>query len=141
MSEPNGILRIGDDEILFRRIPVSTDWYDGKVSPNAFNPTKSDIDGISVYRKTFLSAPDLAGKGRNVKGYYVVALRAIDLKQSVIRVIPNPLPDDPDHALIPDLTYSNKDSDRSKMLKIRLAELCILPAEGPFIPTNSADPT
>ena len=43
---------ITDEEELYRRIPVSTNWYDPETdpwpSPKAFRPLKGDTTGLSV---------------------------------------------------------------------------------------------
>ncbi len=126
--------QIGDDEIIYRRIPVSRGWFvNGKVSPQAFDPNKDDTDGLSVNRAAFVSAPELAAKGMSKKGYYVAELQAIGLREAGIRVVPDALPADEGHALILDLTYNNRNSDQSLLLKVMLADLC-LKIHGPYLP-------
>lgn len=52
----NEPIQIDDDEILYRRIPVSKEWYvDDVLYPEAFAPRKEDVTGLSLFRKHFTS--------------------------------------------------------------------------------------
>src|SRR5487761_1850544 len=96
---------IADDEILYRRIPVSKGWIDEYgVRPDAFESRADDDTGLSVYRAMFVSLED-AAKGLNKRGYYVLAMRAGDLRAAGIDVVPLPHDDLPGHAEIPSLAY------------------------------------
>ena len=74
---------VTDDELLYRRIPESTGWYDprtGTVNPEAFAPHKEhDRTGLSVTRAKYRgSSYNEAMRGRSGKTYYVAVLRVGD---------------------------------------------------------------
>jgi hypothetical protein len=128
---------IDDDEILFRRIPVSMGWYaNGLLSSEAFAPRRDEHSGISVYRKRFRSLEEVA-QGKSKLGYYVVSLRVADLRKAGIEVVPQPVvPEgwDDAHAELPGLNTNNRRTNSAEALQSRLAELGLrLPVEGPFI--------
>ncbi|NQV25669.1 MAG: hypothetical protein HQ518_15025 [Rhodopirellula sp.] len=133
----NEPIPIEDDEILYRRIPVSREWYvNGELHPEAFGPRKDEHSGISVYRKRFKSLEDVA-QGKSRKGYFVVSLRVSDLKTCGITVEPRPEVEDgwdDAHAELPGLNAANRKTDEAEELQAILAELgVILPVEGPFV--------
>jgi hypothetical protein len=122
---------IADDELLYRRIPVSMGWYDSLgVSPEAFDPRKDEESGISVYRAKFTSL-EQAAQGKSKKGYWVAILRAGDLRRQNIEVVPRPQPDAPGHAELPDLTCYNRLTPETLERKSQLAKLCFK-VDGPF---------
>jgi hypothetical protein len=124
---------IADDELLYRRIPVSKGWYDEQgLSAEAFDPRPDEETGISIYRAKYVSL-EKAAQGKSKKGYWVAVLRAGDLRRHGIRVEPRPLPEDPGHAELPDLTCHNRDSAEARERQQRLVELC-LRVEGPVFP-------
>ena len=106
---------IEDDELLYRRVPASTGWYDttaGVLKPQAFGPHKTqDITGLSVARAKHKSIGE-AARGRPGKSYFVAVLRAGDPRRRGIDVVPRPdLPDgrhDPAHADLPDLNSKTR---------------------------------
>jgi len=133
-----GIDPIGDDELLYRRIPVSMSWYDpttGELRPEAFGPHKQrDATGISVSREKYKSIEE-AASGQPGKSYYVAVLRAGDIRHRVIEVVPRPetpIGNDPAHAELPDLNASNYKSDETLERQRVLAEDLCLRVEGPF---------
>lgn len=133
-SEP-----ITDNELLYRRIPASMPWYSpdtGNLSPEAFAPSKErDFTGLSIARAKYKSLEE-AAKGRPGKSYYVATLRAQDLKDRGIQVVPRPQPCDPGHAELPDLNAQNRKSDRTLELQRVLKELTVK-VEGPFATPES----
>lgn len=132
----DGTEPVADDELLYRRIPVSKGWYDEKgLSPEAFHPRPDEETGISVYRAKYTTL-EQAGQGRSKKGYWVAVLRAGDLRRHGIRVDPRPEPEDPGHAELPDLTCQNRDATDALEKQMRLAQLS-LRVDGPFPPTES----
>ena len=133
----NQPIPIDDDEILYRRIPVSMDWYvDGVLSGEAFEPRPDEHSGISVFRKRFRTLHQVA-LGKSKLGYYVVSLRVTDLCKAGIQVVPQPVvPEgwDSAHAELPGLNANNRRSDAAEALQSRLAEIGLrLPVEGPFV--------
>ena len=143
MAELAGTEPIDDDELIFRRIPVSMSWYaNGQLSPEAFDPDpKRDITGISVSRSKYKSLEE-AAKGPSKKGYFVAVFREKDLRQRGIDVAPRPIhPEDPrhpeydpGHAEFPDLTAQSRGSSEAEETKLALTTLAI-EVKGPFVPT------
>jgi hypothetical protein len=132
MQAHEGMEPVADDELLYRRIPVSMGWYDDSgVSPEAFDPRRNETTGISLFRAKYKSLSH-AGKGKSKRGYYVAVLRARDIRSIGIDVVPRPLPDDSGHAELPELTCENRLSPKAQERKIRLSGLCIRVA-GPFL--------
>lgn len=122
---------ISSDEMIYRRVPVSTGWYEpGNLSAEAFGPTKNDTTGISVSRANCKSIEE-AANGPSKKGYYVAELRVKDLFDRNIAVEPKPLPGDPGHAEIPDVNYTNRKESATIEMMATLAEL-VCQVHGPF---------
>ena len=133
MLGDDGTEPVADDELLYRRIPVSTKWYtESGLSPEAFDPRRDETTGISFYRSKYKSLQQVA-KGKSSSGYYVAVLRAGDLRKQGIEVVPQPASDDPGHSELPQLTCHNRLTSEALELKLRLTELC-LRVEGPFSP-------
>jgi hypothetical protein len=64
--------------------------------------------------------------------YFVAVLRASDLRAAGMEVAARPLPDDPSHAEITSLTYSNRKSKLAIEWRTLLAEQLCLQILGPF---------
>jgi len=137
MSISDGTEPVADDELLFRRVPVSQGWYDPQIaphpSPEAFKPTRNDVTGLSVYRAKYKSVAE-AARGREGRRYYVAVLRAGDLRARGIDVVPRPRDGDPGHAELPGLTYENRYTDEALEWKNLLSRQLCLRVEGPFPP-------
>jgi hypothetical protein len=132
----DGTEAIADDELLYRRVPHSTGWYDGtRLDRMAFNPRPDDTTGISLFRAKYKSVEE-AARGREGKQYFVAVLRAGDLRQNGIDIRPAPLEDDPGHAEITTLTYQNRKTATARQQMAMLAGRLCLRVEGPF-PTSS----
>ena len=135
MPAPNGTEPVDDDELLYRRIPVSMGWYsDSGLSPEAFDPRRDETTGISVYRAKYKRIEE-AARGRSAKGYFVAVLRAGDLREHGIQIVARPDVHDPGHAELPDLTCQNRlerETQERKLLLVRSA----LRVEGPFPPAQ-----
>ena len=129
----NGTETIADDELLYRRVPESTGWYNpatGILASQAFAPHKTnDATGLSVSRATYQSIEE-AAKGRPGKSYYVAVLRCSDLRQNGIDIVQTP-PDDPSHADFPDLNSANRRAEETLERERLLVQLC-LRVQGPF---------
>lgn len=129
-SEP-----IADHEILYRRIPAASGFYDPKVDPNpsplAFRPTRDDTSGLSLARAKYKGLEE-AGRGRERKQYYVALFRAGNLRRLGMEVIPKPFEDDPGHCEIADLTFGNRKAMPFAEWQALLAEQLCLQIEGPF---------
>src|SRR5688572_14431574 len=83
-------------ELIYRRIPVSMDWYSPSagLSPEAFDPRKDETTGISVSRDKYQTV-EQAAAGPSKKGYWVAIFRAADLQRNGIRVEPRPTAENP----------------------------------------------
>jgi len=130
---PSGADPINDDEIVYRKIPLSMGWYDEqtkKVSPEAFKPRVDDLTGISFDRAILRSITD-AAQGQKNKKYYVAKLRAGDLKAKGIELDPKPIPGNAAHAESPSINYANRKEGASRQIMASLA-LCVLSVEGPY---------
>ena len=130
---------IADDELLYRRVPKSTGWYDPARSPLvdlfAFNPTDDDMTGLSMERANsethpdFLTAADVC-KGRSPKGYVVAVLSVKTLREYGILIVPRTEGAGPGHVELPDLTYDNRRTDASMEMK-RILSRCVVTVEDP----------
>lgn len=129
----NGTETIAAEELLYRRVPESTGWYDpatGVLDSRAFAPHKTnDTTGLSVSRAKHKSI-EAAANGRPGKSYYVAVLRAGELRQNGIEIVQTP-PDEPSHAQLPDLNAANRKENATLERQRLLTELC-LSVEGPF---------
>ncbi len=126
---------ITDDEELYRRIPVSQNYYDPSIpeppSPKAFRPRESDETGLSIQRAKFASEEEICTNDRGSR-YYVAVLRAADLRARGIEVVSRPLSGNPGHAELPQLRYENRRNPEPEELQVMLArELCVR-VVGPF---------
>lgn len=133
----DGTEPIADEELLYRRVPASMGWYSpgAELNSQAFAPRSDDVTGLSVSRAKYRSIED-AAKGRPGKSYYVAVLRAGDLRQNGIEIVPRPRPpDDPGHAELPDLNSSNRKADETLERGRLLAEKLCLRVEDPFGPS------
>jgi len=134
---------IDDNEILYRRIPVSKQWYNGKtVYAEAFEPRPDEHSGISLFRARFRSLEE-AAKGMAKQGYYVAVLSVADLKR--VGIIVEPRPETPNgwddaHVELPGLTAKDRQTDEAETLQAQLAEIAAKrKVEGPFVSGNKLD--
>lgn len=137
-SEPTPI---EDDEILYRRIPVSKQWFDGKtIYAEAFAPRSDEHSGLSLFRAKFRSLEEVA-KGKSKKGYYVASLSVAELRRAGIAV--EPRPDtlegwDDAHVELPELTAANRQTNEAETLQVQLAEIALMrKVEGPFVAADA----
>jgi hypothetical protein len=133
---PDDTVPIADEELLYRRLPISMDWSDpvssAKLSPNAFRPRDVDETGISVVRGHPYNTIEEAARGTSKKGYYIAVLRARDLRQNGIVVVPRPDPGTCGHAEITSINAANRDTDEGKKIIEMLSHKLCLRVEGPF---------
>ena len=87
-----------------------------------------------AYRARFVSLDD-AARGLSKQGYYVLALRAADLRAAGIDIVPKPQGDLPGHAEIPSLAYQERESDVSVQQRRLLADRLVTAVHGPFLPS------
>ena len=128
-SEP-----IAEDELLYRRISEKSGWYNEstrEIDPQAFAPHPTeDRTGISLSRGKYKTVSQ-AAVGRPGKRYFVAILRAVDLMNAGIGISPEPSPDDPGHAVLPELNSGNRKEDRTESLQEILAGI-VIDVDGPF---------
>jgi hypothetical protein len=138
MSIADGNEPVSDDELLYRRIPVSQGWYQPEsdtLSPQAFHPREDDVTGLSLSRVRFFVTPADAARGASKRGYWLAVLRAADLRARGMHVVPSPRDGDPGHAEIEDLRYDNRKSDEAEGWKVAMANKLWIEVLGPFLPT------
>lgn len=132
MPSPAEYEPIEEDELLYRRVPVSKGWISsGSVKPEAFQPLPIDETGLSVFRAKFLSVEE-ASRGKSKHGYWVLELRAADLQAAGIDIVPKPVPDVPGHAELPSLRFQDVETDASISQRLTLAKELIAKIHGPF---------
>ena len=141
MPVANGTEPISDDELLYRRIPASQNWYNQDqaacpLSPEAFRPQQRDLTGLSVCRAKYKTARE-AAQGRQGKSYYIAVIRAGDIRSQGIQVVARPREGDPGHAELPDMTYEKRHSTEVLEWKTVLAHKLCLRVEGPFAPDEA----
>jgi hypothetical protein len=125
----DGTEPIADDELVYRRIPVSQGWFDSsldsKPHPNAFRPRADDMTGLSVLRAEPHNTPEQAARGPSKSGYYLAVLRVGDLRAAGLEIVPRPVTGISGHAEITNLTASNRDTDDAlRCMEILAEKLC-----------------
>ncbi len=127
-SEP-----IENDEYLYRRILLQ--YYDpsqgSEPSPNAFHPRDYDKTEISVFRAKYVTPEQVAQNDRG-KRYYVAVLRAGDLRDNGIEVVPRIEGHEQGHAELLDLKSENRRTDAVEEAQQLLARKLCLEVLGPF---------
>lgn len=125
---------ISDDETLYRRVPVSQGWIKGgKVMPEAFQPRRDDTTGLSIFRAKYRTLEEVA-KGKSKSGYFVLEMRAGELRAAGLEVVPKVDDEVPGHAEIPSLAFQLPEPDLSLAQRQRLADALVLQIHGPFVP-------
>jgi len=115
---------ISSDEYVLRRIPKDKSRYDPSLNDPvqrvAFEPSKWDVDGISVFRELFVSAAALAKAGTNDNGYCVARLSVSNLIALGLTIVPDTRNDQPPgHAIIPELSISEMKQNKTKCKEIQ----------------------
>jgi hypothetical protein len=134
MPELDDTIPIGDDELVFRRVPVSMNWYgeSAGLSPLAFRPRDNDETGLSVVRGEPYNTLAEAARGPSKKGYFIAVLRAGDLRKQGLVVEPKPIAGVSGHAEITSLTRANRATDEAKSMMVKMAHELCLRVDGPF---------
>ena len=130
----DGTEPVEDEELLYRRIPLQPQWYDpatGWPTPLAFNPRRDDLTGLSFCRAKYTTPIEAARNDRD-KQYYIAVLRAGDLREHGLDVVPKPLSNDPGHCEMPVLNYQERKTDRAEEAKLLLARKLCLRVLGPL---------
>ncbi|MBI3837663.1 MAG: hypothetical protein HY288_06990 [Planctomycetia bacterium] len=108
-------------------------WYNSDTntcSPEAFNPRDDDVTGISVFRAKHKTVEE-AAQGPSKHGYYVARFNAGTLRAAGIEIRVDD-PDDPGHAVLPDIRADTRDSNAVLEFKEKLATKLIVDVQGPF---------
>ncbi len=127
MAEP--LDAIDPEEIVLRRVHLQ--YYKPnapvRIDRGAFKPTPSDVDGISLYRASRVSAQQVQGERGKPENYAVVRLSARAVLALGVRLSPAERPDDPlpGHMVIPELNCTEylRDKTHLKELTRKLAEI------------------
>lgn len=116
---------VGDAEWLLRKVPSgNAQYYDSSLQTPlqriAFRPNTGDVGGISFFREIFVSPRRLGYEGRKPP-YYVVRLRARQIAEIGLRILPLPDPDQPPgHLVLPELCFKAKQTAAEKETASRL---------------------
>ena len=129
MADFDSVEPILDDEVLYRRIPVSTGWYrpdkEPPLDPEAFRPNRYDTTGISLSREKHTPIEE-AARGQPEKDYCVAVFRAGDLALPEWRLPQSPwkaIRDTPKYQVC---EYDNRKSKQAIEWRFQLAHrLCL----------------
>jgi hypothetical protein len=89
-----------------RYVDLSQDVW--KIDPYAFEPRKSDVDGISLFREDFTTREKLSRASKYPAGVHVVRIAAQQLFDLSVDIETKPIPDQPGHVVLPALRYVEK---------------------------------
>src|SRR4051794_14066192 len=103
-----GTPSIHRDEPILRRIPKAEGYYDPQKNPpieaGAFTPNDEDDDGLSFYIERELSISALIENSPPGRSYVVVRLRAGDLYDLGVTLVPMQREGDfPGHVVVPEM--------------------------------------
>ena len=118
---------VGKDEFVLRRI--HKDHFKPALATPvlrlAFQPTKWDVDGLSVCREKFITAAQLAAVGRTPGAYSVARLAVAALHALSLTAVPSARADLPGHAVIPELNFAayRQDKKRLDAVQVEFARL------------------
>ena len=112
---------VADEEWLLRKVSVRSGRYDGesgRLLPESFMPIKTDETGISLDRQRSAERPEFrtpkqaacGDADRQPDGYFVARLSVTEVRALGLTVKPDPLPDNPGHVLIPEMSYPMRKS-------------------------------
>lgn len=127
---------------LYRWVPHRPDWcsvQEQVVSRQTFEPSPSDETGISIVSADGLSAHDCAmiwaqerlKAGKKPDAVCIAEFSIETIRELELTIAPDPLPDNPGHMLIPELTTENRRKKGSKKIQRKLAKSCTI-VHGPF---------
>lgn len=130
---------ISDNEIVYRRIPVSRGYYsqDTGLSPQAFRPDKCDISGISFTREHSRTPEEEALSGESSSGYYIARLRVSSIRAAGLDIHPAPTPENPGHCEISSMRAEMRRTDACREAELILKSKCLLDVVGPLDSANS----
>lgn len=116
-------LAVGDDEVVLRHIPGGPPWQeppDGRITSLNFRPRPGE-DGLSVSRAGLTAAATLMARlGNPAAGSRIAAAAVADIRALGLEVVPDPIADDPGHALIrPAVALATKTARRDLSVLFR----------------------
>ena len=138
------------DEVLLRTVPNSVGYYtpgmgNWAVNPNAFEPSPKDVDGISLFRRDFVTRDQLAKASAYTTGVRVAHLSAREFGTLNLSVKPSPNPQQPPgHVVVPEMSFVKKTA-QTKDKKQRIHDLAqelaqIASRNGVYSPAGLIDP-
>lgn len=136
--------QVSGDETVFRTFFDRVDWWNAKagtLTSQVFEPSASDTDGLSVIRSKSHNALDAArlkhreriARKLEPEPLVVAEVSVGLLLEKSLSVVPDPLPDVPGHALIPEITIATGKGKSGKSLRYA-ARACVVKVHGPFQP-------
>lgn len=125
---------ISDDEIIYRRIPVSVELFSPEtgLSPQAFHPDKRDISGISFTRALSRTPEEEAASGENPKGYFIARLRVSSIRAAGLDVGPSPTEENPGHCEISTMNADSRRKPACRENELILKTKCLVDVLGPL---------
>jgi hypothetical protein len=124
---------IDDAEVLLRRIPAAFRPDPGAPPTlDAFLPHRAnDPDGLSLTRQRFAEAEVVGRSAPAGRACYVGRVTAGQIRRAGMNVVPDPKPDNPGHALIPELNSSARGDPALRLRARQLLDACT-DVVGPF---------
>lgn len=121
---------IDDDEWLLRTVPDNIQYIDPEteeVDGYAFRPQEGqDSEGLSLSREKYISPQELVNQ-KFSDAYYVVRVKAGDLRELGMELQPDPLDEKPGHMLITNLHSDNRREPKQETWQQQMArKLCVL---------------
>jgi hypothetical protein len=114
------------NEVLLRTVPNSPGFYtpsipNWTINPNAFEPAKDDLDGISLFREDFVTPKNLASITKHVNGVRVARVTAKECTGLQLSLKPDPDISQPrGHVLVPEMAFIKKGpQNKSQREKIK----------------------
>jgi hypothetical protein len=119
ITEDEWLIRLVWEDRVTSRVPI--------ISPNAFEPRKTETDGISFYRRACLNDPAdaLLPFAADKRARYAIVQIPVSLLTTLgLSVRPAPIPDVPGHVVVPEINITDYLADKAPFtpIKLRLAE-------------------
>jgi hypothetical protein len=119
IAEDEWLIRLVWEDRVTRRVPI--------ISPNAFEPRKSETDGISLYRHACLNDPSdaLLPFAADKRSRYTIVQIPVNLLATLgLSVRPAPIPTVAGHVVVPEINITDYMADKARFtpIKLRLAE-------------------
>jgi hypothetical protein len=89
------------------------------INPSAFEPAPKDTDGISLFRRDFVTQEHLASVNRHRNGVRVAQISAVDCIK--LHLSPQPSPDPsgpPGHSVIPEMPFVKRTAQTKTQARI-----------------------